>query len=133
MHVYIDDIQKYNVFNKKLQRWFEIELIFREQSSGSQLIREAGSLEGHLTAQPASSVLSEGGNETGLASMTVYVRDMLGMVLILWSLLEIKPSFILPKSHIIMLALILNYISNNIFKKTYQLVSYWKLKKYILK
>lgn len=133
MHVYIDDIQKYNVFNKKLQRWFEIELIFREQSSGSQLIREAGSLEGHLTAKPASSVLSEGGNETGLASMTVYVRDMLGMVLILWSLLEIKPSFILPKSHIIMLAFILNCISNNIFKKTYQLVSYWKLKKYILK
>lgn len=133
MHVYIDDIQKYNVFSKKLQRWFEIELIFREQSSGSQLIREAGSLEGHLTAKPASSVLSEGGNETGLASMTVYVRDMLGMVLILWSLLEIKPSFILPKSHTIMLALILNCISNNIFKKTYQLVSYWKLKKYILK
>lgn len=62
---------------------FEIELIFREQSSGSQLIREAESLEGQLTAKPASSVLSEGGNETGLASMTVAVRDMLGMVLIL--------------------------------------------------
>lgn len=53
-------------------------------------------MEGQLTAKAAS---SEGKIETGLASMTVNVSDMLGMVLILWNLLEIKPSFILPESH----------------------------------